>query len=56
MLLQMHVKLTLTESNTLQCYYKYMDETQQQSLHIQKRETKHFKRGQILRKKKTYAH
>ena len=41
-------KLTLAESNTLQCYYKYINETQQQSHHIQKREAKHSKREQIL--------
>ena len=38
----------LTESNTLQCYYKYINEMQQQSQHIQKQETKHSKQGQIL--------
>ena len=40
----------LTESNTLQCYYKnlFMNETQQWSQHIQKWETKHSKHGQIL--------
>ena len=49
----------LTESNILQCYYKYVNETQQtqqQSQHIQKWETKHSKWGQILWKKKTFAY